>query len=133
MYTKTRIAAIIIQDGKILMLRWKGYDELRTPWGKIEEWESDETCLRRELHEEIGVELIELNFFKEYSSPAFYTPNKITKQKIYLTTISGQITPNAEIENFVRLNREDFENKKYPMIPIDRESLIPDLIEERLF
>ncbi len=45
--TKTRIAGIIIQNRKLLLLKGKGYEELWTPGGKLEDGESDEKCLER--------------------------------------------------------------------------------------
>ena len=133
METKTRIAAVIIEGGKLLMLRGKGYKELWTPGGKIEIGESEEDCLKRELKEEISVEISSLSFFKEYSGKSFYNPGQITKQKIYIVSISGEIKPDAEIESFVWLTREDFDKKKFPMIPIIEEKIIPDLIKEEIF
>lgn len=133
METKTRIAAIIIKAGKLLMLKGKGYDELWTPGGKIKAEESEEDCLRRELKEEIDVKITGLNFFKEYTGKSFYHPNQITKQKIFIVSISGEIRPGAEIENFIWLTKEDFEKRKFPMIPIIEEKIIPDLIKEGIF
>lgn len=133
METKIRIAAIIVRDGKLLMLKGRGHDELWTPGGKIEIGESEEDCLRRELREEIGAELSDLKFFQEYSGKSFYEPNQTTKQKIFIASIFGEIKPAAEIEGFVWLSREDFENKKFPMIPITEEKIIPDLIERGIF
>ncbi len=86
---KTRIAGIIIQDKKILMLKGKGYKELWTPGGKIEEGESDEDCLKRELKEEIGVDLIESKFFGEYKGMSFYNPEVIYNQRVYIATVGG--------------------------------------------
>lgn len=133
METKTRIVAIIIKDGKLLMLKGKGYNELWTPGGKIEQGETDEDCLRRELAEEIGVKITGLKFFKEYSGKSFYHPNRITKQKIYIVSISGEIKPDAEIESYVWLTREDFVKKRFPMIPITEKKIIPDLIRQGIF
>lgn len=133
METKTRIASLIVEDGKLLMLKGKGYKELWTPGGKIDIGESEEECLRRELREEIGVEISSLSFFKEYSGKSFYKSNQITNQKIYIVSISGEIKPDAEIESFVWLTREDFDKKIFPMIPITEEKIIPDLIEEGFF
>lgn len=132
MITKTRIAAIIIKDSKLLMLKGKGFGELWTPGGKIEVGETEEDCLRRELNEEIGVEIISLKFFKEYAGPSFYHENQITRQRIYIVSISGHIQPDAEIEDFVWLKKEDFEKKKFPMIPITEEEIVPDIIKAGL-
>lgn len=63
METRTRIAAIIIKDKKLLLLKGKGYKELWTPGGKIELGESDEECLKRELKEEIIPDLIKQRIF----------------------------------------------------------------------
>ena len=75
METKTRIAAVIIEGGKLLMLRGKGYKELWTPGGKIEIGESEEDCLKRELKEEISVEISSLSFFKGCCQGGRYPKN----------------------------------------------------------
>lgn len=127
MEAKTRIAGIIIQNDKLLMLLGKGYPELWTPGGKIDGDESDEECLRRELKEEIGVDLVHSEFFKEYKTESFY--NKISRiERIYIVQIQGEIKPDAEIESIVWFTKEDFKNKNYPMITQTEKELIPDLI-----
>lgn len=133
MKTRTRIAGMIIQDGKILMVKGKGYNELWTPGGKIESGESDEQCLTRELKEEINVQPTEMKFFKEYSGTSFYNPNKTVTQRIYIVGIDGEPKPGAEIESIVWLSRDDFEKKKFPMITITEKEIIPDLIRQNFF
>lgn len=53
-------AAVIEKDGKFLLAQRKEGDALAGKWefpgGKIEEGETPEDCLKRELHEEFGVE-----------------------------------------------------------------------------
>ncbi len=129
MEEQTRVAGIIIKDGKILMLLGKGYKELWTPGGKIEPGENDEQCLRRELKEEIGVELLSYTFFKEYLNNNFYNPNKMMRDRVYIVEIEGEIKPAMEIENFVWFSKDDFEQKRFPMITIIQEKQIPDLIK----
>jgi 8-oxo-dGTP diphosphatase len=131
--TKTRIAGIIIQDGKLLMLLGKGYKELWTPGGKIDDGETDEECLRRELKEEIGVDLAELKFFKEYSNASFYHPENKIIERSYVIKIKGDIKADAEIDSVVWLSLDDYHNKKFPMINHTQEELIPDLIEEGIW
>lgn len=132
MDTKTRVVAIIVKEGKLLMLKGKGYKELWTPGGKIQDGETNEECLRRELKEEIGVKLVSMKYFGEYSAKSPYH-NRISRNKIYLVEINGIIHPDHEIESFVWYSRDDFEKNKYPMIPLDVEKLIPDLIKRGLF
>jgi len=129
METVTRIGGVIIKDRKLLMLLGKGHAELWTPGGKIEQGENDEECLKRELKEEIGVNLLDCKFFKEYSNKSFYHPERTTIERVYIAEIEGEIKPAEEIESFVWFTKEDFENKKYPMITSTQEALIPDLIK----
>ena len=132
METRIRIAAIIIQDQKLLMVQGD-YPELWTPGGKLQEGESEEECLRRDLKEEIWVDVTDLSFFKQYSWVSFYHPDIPLIQKIYLASISGEIKPDMEIKSFVRLSREDVEQKRFTLIAKDENELIPDLIEQHIF
>ena len=85
---RTRIDGIIIQDNKLLLVKGRGYEHLWTPGGKVDEGETDEECLRRELKEEIGVDLIEAKFFKEYSGVSFYNPKLKLEQRIYIVKVT---------------------------------------------
>ncbi len=124
-----RISGIIIQDGKILMLKGKGSQEFSTPGGGVEEGENDEACLRRELKEEIGVDLTASRFVTEYSASSFHNPKVILNVKVCLATISGIIKPDREIESFVWMSKEDFNSNRYPIVTSIKEKAIPYLID----
>ena len=52
---------------------------------------------------------------------------------MYISKIEGEIKPDAEIEKFVWFTKDDFLNKKYPMITHIEKELIPDLINEGIW
>ena len=128
---RTRIAGVVIRDNKILLLKGKGYDYFWTPGGKVDGAESNQECLRRELKEEIGVGLVSIKLFKEYDGVSFFNPEIKQKQIVYLIDIDGEIKPDSEIEGFVWMSREDYENKKYNTQTDD--NIIMDLINENVW
>ena len=58
----TVTAAVLEKDGRILIARRKHGDRLADKWefpgGKLEEGETPEACLRRELQEELGIDVV---------------------------------------------------------------------------
>ena len=85
------------------------------------------------MKEELGVNLTDSKFFKEYSGNSFYNPKLIYNNRVYITTIEGEVKPDAEIEDFIWFSKEDFKSKKYPMITITEEQIIPDLIKAKIW
>jgi 8-oxo-dGTP diphosphatase len=130
---RIRIAGMVIKDEKLLLLKGKGYKELWTPGGKVDNNETDEGCLKRELREEMGVEITDMKFYKEYSTISFYNPSIPMKERVYIVLIRGKIEPSAEIESFVWFSKDDFYSKKYPMITHTEKELIPDLIRDNIW
>ena len=130
---RIRIAGIIIKDGKILFLKGKDYEELWSPGGKVDGNETDEECLRRELMEEIGVEITNIKFYKKYPTTSFYNSDIQMEERVYIISIKGDIKPNAEIESFLWFSKDDYYSKKYPMITHTEKELIPDLIKDNIW
>ena len=89
------VCGIIFKDDKILLTRRKKGKSLEGFWefpgGKVEKEETDTIALKRELKEELGLEISELNYFSEnkhdyntfsihlvaYKCKAFDDPNKL--------------------------------------------------------
>ncbi|MDC1047949.1 (deoxy)nucleoside triphosphate pyrophosphohydrolase [Flavobacteriaceae bacterium] len=89
------VCGIIYKDDKILLTRRKKGKSLEGFWefpgGKVEKEETDTIALKRELKEELGLEISELNYFSEnkhdyntfsihlvaYKCKAFDDPNKL--------------------------------------------------------
>jgi 8-oxo-dGTP diphosphatase len=58
---QTVTGAILFEDGKLLIARRPAADRLANKWefpgGKVEDGETPEACLARELEEELGIEV----------------------------------------------------------------------------
>ena len=133
MEKKTRITGIIIRDGKLLMVKGREHAELWTPGGTMQEGETDEKCLERELHEELGLEVVKMTFFKEYFGTSLYTPDRKIIQRVYITEISGIPTPAMEIGSYVWLSKKDIAETIYRFIPQTEKEIIPDLIRKSVW
>lgn len=129
---RIRIAGVIIKNEKLLLLKGKGYKELWTPGGKVDNDETDEECLKREFKEEIDVGITDMKFYKEYIGTSFYDKVPV-KERIYIVSIKGDIKADAEIESYVWFGKDDYNSKKYPMITHDQNELLPDLIKDKIW
>ncbi|MGV8150560.1 MAG: NUDIX domain-containing protein [Candidatus Woesearchaeota archaeon] len=129
--TRIRIAAIIIQDGKLLLLNGCGSKKFWTPGGGCEEGETDIICLKRELAEEINVELKSAKFFGEFYTKSFYNQELDAMQRVYLVEIVGLPAPSSEIQNIKWFSKEELYSKEYADIAItqEREHILPGLIK----
>ena len=89
MKTINVVAAVIIKEGKVFATQ-RGYGEFKDGWefpgGKVEAGESPEEALRREIREELEVEVNvgDLIDTIEYDYPAFHL-----SMKCYACTIAG--------------------------------------------
>lgn len=91
-----KIGVVILKDRKILVGKKKG--KFIILGGKIEEGESSRECLRRELIEEFGVELISLEYFGTFEDDAALDLGKKVKIETYVVEISGEPKAQNEIE-----------------------------------
>jgi len=128
-----RIAGIVIENDKILLVKGRGYDYFWTPGGKLKDGESHEEALKREIKEEIGADMIEAKFYKEYDGFSFFKPEQKLNQMVYIAKIKGDIKPDMEIEDFIWFSKEDFANKKYPILPTHEGKIFVDLIKENIW
>lgn len=89
MKTINVVAAVVMKEGKVFATQ-RGYGEFKDGWefpgGKVEAGESPEDALRREIREELEVEVNvgDLIDTIEYDYPAFHL-----SMKCYACTIAG--------------------------------------------
>ncbi len=88
------IAAIIKDKDKILIARrweWKHLAGLwEFPWWKLEEWEDHKVCLKREIREELWLDIEVWDFFM--NNKHVYGTKEISLSSYFCTIISWEIT-----------------------------------------
>ncbi len=105
-----KVALIHIQDQKILSTLSKNKDTFYLPGGKRENNESDIDCLKREIKEELDVDIVDdsIKFLGCFEAPAHGHPDGvIVKMLCYFANYSGTLKPNNEIEFFQWLQYSD--------------------------
>ena len=93
-------AAILIKDRKILIAKRKAHDRQANKWefpgGTVEKGESPETCLKREMQEEFG---IEVSVGKCFGESIYQYDHGSIKLLAYLTSfVSGEPAPKDHSE-----------------------------------
>lgn len=132
MESKTRIVGIVINEhNEILLQQGYGYEELRTPGGKIDENESELECLKREFLEEMYVEVIGAERFWEFSAKSFYSDHLIVN-RVYIAQITGEPKPWEEIATLIRVSKKDYITNRYKMLPGNSE-IFDKLIERGIW
>lgn len=128
------IAALIFnRDGKLLVLRKKtpnNRKECILPGGKREKGESDEQTLRRELLEELGVEIDSLTYYKQYLDKAIFEEGQDFQQTTYITKLKSN---NIEVKNEIKEAlwiQSNYENIGIICNPTLKLKIIPDLIKD---
>ncbi len=102
---KTCVGAVLYDEsGKIFLMtspKWKGY---LVPGGKIEAGESEEQALRRELREELGIEITDLYRVGEsvkLPSTDFIDPTiEFHFRSYFARALSTAVQPNSEIKEW---------------------------------
>ncbi len=85
-----KIAAIVMQDNKLFMVRKVGKDIWTTLGGKIEAGETEEQCLLREIKEEINCDANIIKKLGDFEDKAVFEEATI-KLSAYLVELNGKI------------------------------------------
>ena len=126
-----KAGALILKDKKCLIVRPKDNTYFLTPGGKYEKDETTDDCLRRELKEELQVEVVSFTHHKDYYFENTPRKESSLSLELYMVEIVGEASPSSEIEEIQWMSKEDFENKKFNLAP-SFYTVVPDLIKDRL-
>jgi 8-oxo-dGTP diphosphatase len=110
-----KVAWIYIKNRKLLAARSKGKTAFYTPGGKREGNETDLEVLKREMKEELSIE-IELNtanYIGKFGAQAHGKPEGImVVLQCYSSDFKGELTPSSEIEEIGWLTSIDIETDR---------------------
>lgn len=128
------IARLIFDSNKnLLVLRKRTLDnrkECILPGGKRKTGETDEETLKRELLEELSVEVASIKYYKTYFDKAVFEEGEDFKQTTYITEIKGQvISVRNEIKEALWIS-SDYEELGIKCNPTLKSKIIPDLIKD---
>lgn len=123
-----KVGGVILKDKKILVQRKKNdREECIIPGGKRKENENDFETLKRELQEELTVNLIGAEFLGEYDDIACFSNEPIHVQT-YFAQIEGKIKCNNEIKEAIWIDK-NYRKQGIKVGSILGEHVIPKLIE----
>ena len=121
-----KIAGVIIRNKKLLMVR--KYNELHfiMPGGKIEKGETPEATLKRELKEELNINLISMKFFATQEARHFQDKNKLVRMEMYFVKIEGEPKATSEI-NEIKWIDSSYKQQGIKVASINEDFTIPEL------
>ena len=126
-----KVGGVILKDKKILVQRKKNNrEECIIPGGKREGNETDFETLKRELDEELDVELFNAEFLGGYDDIACFSDEPIHVQT-YLAVINTTIKCRNEIKEAIWIDK-NYKEKGIKVGSILGEHVIPNLIERGL-
>ena len=125
-----KIAAVVIQDNKFLMVRKKGKDIWTSLGGHPEEGETEEEALVREVREEMGCIGVVERKLGDFEAPAVFD-DAIVRLSTYLVHLEGEIVfEDPELEEYKFFSKEEIAGVKIP--DSIKDNVIPYCIENGL-
>jgi len=125
-----KIGAIVVENKKILVVRKevKGHTEYIIPGGRPEGDETHEQTLRRELYEELNINLSSYKRFGSFTETAVFENIPIFMD-VYFVTYEGNPTPKSEIKELVWITK-DYKQQGVELGSVLGRHIIPKLVAE---
>jgi 8-oxo-dGTP diphosphatase len=127
MTTTLYIAAALLigDDGRTLLVRKRGTLAFMQPGGKIEASEQPVEALIRELHEELGINIVrqQADYLGQFSAPAANEPGFEVRCELFRVQISEDVEPAAEIEEVIWVDQKS--HSTLNLAPLTRDHILP--------
>ncbi len=121
---QTVAAVITDNEGRVGLVRKRGTGVYIQPGGKPEAGEQPQETLARELREELGVELVAIDYdLGQFKASAVHEINRKVHGHALVARIAGNATPQGEIEELRWFARDDLAHAE--IAPLSREHILP--------
>ena len=123
-------AAIVRPDGKFLLVRKRGTDRFMQAGGKLDAGETAENALRRELMEELALDVsgYEVRYLGQLRAPAANEAGMSVLAEQFVVKFEGELSPMAEIEEAIWVSLD--EAIALPLAPLLTQQVLPLLKAE---
>lgn len=128
-----KAAGIIIRGRKLLVERSKDKNFFIAPGGSVEEGETEKQALVRELMEEFGITVseVDLEEFGSYEAPAAGQEQRIVHMAVFMVRVfQGEPSPHSEVEEIAWVTSTNDHNLL--LGSIFEHQVIPQLVERGL-
>lgn len=128
-----KAGGVLLKNRRFLMTRAKSKDFFIAPGGKVKSGESVQAALKRELKEELDIEVDvgDLEEFGTFYAPAAEDEDKYLQMDVFLVNKwSSKILPAGEVEEILWVNSSLTPNTKVGSI--FNHDVLPKLKEENL-
>lgn len=113
------VVAAVIKKDKLIFVSQRGYGEFKDGWefpgGKVNDGETEEKALKREIKEELDAD-IEIDKF--ICSVEYEYPNFFLNMKVYLTHLNKPHLELLEHEASKWINKDELD--EIPFLPADK-------------
>lgn len=126
-----KIAAMVIEDDKFLMVRKKGSSLWTSLGGHLEEGETEEQSLLREVREEMGCSATIVKKLGDFEAKAG-EDDAIVRLSTYLVELNGEIVfEDPELEEYKFIGK-DYENEGVKFPDSIKNKVIPFCLKNKL-
>jgi 8-oxo-dGTP pyrophosphatase MutT (NUDIX family) len=127
-----KVAAIVIEDNKLFMVRKRQKDSWTSLGGRPEEGETEEGALSREVKEEVNCAAEIWKKIGDFEAPAAHDEDATVKLSCYLVKLHGTVeVVDHELAEAGFIGK-DYREKGMKLASITEEQLIPYLKKEGL-